>query len=169
MRRPLLGLLLASTVLASTSLSARPALADPPPAPLVPSAAPPSYSPAPAAPWVAPLAGTRRHSSGAMIGGIFLTSLGALGMAIGTGVYVEAAAGCSRNFDNGTGQLSCSSSEGKLVGMTLLLSSAVGAAIGVPLWIYGAEKTILPPDEQPLMRQVSVRVGPASAALHVSF
>ena len=102
-----------------------------------------------------------------MIGGIILTSLGALGMAIGTGVYVEAAGDCSRSFDNG--RLSCSNDEGKLVGMTLLLSSAVGVAIGVPLWIYGAEKTIIPPDEQPLMRSVSVRVGPASAALHVSF
>ena len=171
MRRPLLGLLLASTVLASTSLPARPALADPPPAPLVPSGAPPSYSPAPAAPWAAPLAGTRRRSSGAMIGGIFLTSLGALGMAVGTGFYVDAAAGCSRDFDFdiGSGRLGCSSSDGKLVGMTLLLGSAVGAAIGVPLWIYGAEKTVIPPGEQPLMREVSVRVGPASAALHVSF
>ena len=104
-----------------------------------------------------------------MIGGIFLTSLGALGMAVGTGFYVDAAAGCSRDFDIGSGQLSCSNSDGKLVGMTLLLGSAVGAAIGVPLWIYGAEKTVIPPGEQPLMREVSVRVGPASAALHVSF
>jgi len=168
MRRPLLGLLLASTVLASTSLPARPALADPPPAPLVPSAAPPSYTPTPAAPWAAPLAGTRRRSSAAMIGGIFLTSLGALGMGIGTGVYVDAA-DCSPSIDNGFGRVRCSSNEGKLVGMTLLLSSAVGVAIGVPLWIYGAEKTIIPPDEQPLIHEVSVRVGPASAALHISF
>jgi hypothetical protein len=103
-----------------------------------------------------------------MIGGIVLTSLGALGMSVGTGVYVGADDGCSASFDNDFGR-SCSRNDGKLVGMTLLLSSAVGVAIGVPLWIYGAEKTILPPDEQPFMRQVSVRVGPASAALHVSF
>jgi hypothetical protein len=103
-----------------------------------------------------------------MIGGIFLTSLGALGMGIGTGVYVEAA-DCSSSFDNGFGRARCSSSDGKLVGMTLLLSTAVGVAIGVPLWIYGAEKTVIPPDEQPLLREVSVRVGPASAALQVLF
>ena len=168
MRRPLLGLLLASTVLASTSLSARPALADPPPAPLVPSAAPPSYAPMPAAPWAAPLAGTERRSSGAMVGGILLSSLGAIGMGIGTAIYVDSAADCSNNFDNGFGRPDCSGSEGKLVGMTVLLTSAVGVAIGVPLWIYGAEKIAIPPSEQPI-REVSVRVGPGSATLHVSF
>lgn len=166
MRRPLLGLLLASTLLASISLSARPALADPPSAPLAPLAAPPSYSPVPAAPWAAPLAGTRRRSSGAMIGGIVLTSLSAIGMGIGTAVYVDA--GCSSDFGSGSLRSICSDSDGKLVGMTVLLSSAVGAAIGVPLWIYGAEKVVIPPDEQPI-REVSVRVGPTSAALQVSF
>ena len=168
MRRPLLGLLLASTLLASTSLSARPAFAEPPPAPLAPSAAPPSYPPAPAAPWAAPLAGTQRRSSGAMIGGILLTSLGAVGMASGSAIYAEAAGGCSTNFDNGFGETICSDSEGKLVGMTVLLTSAVVAAVGVPLWIYGAEKIAVPSSEQPI-REVSVRVGPTSATLHVSF
>lgn len=162
MRRPLLGLLLASTLLASASLSARPALAEPPPAPLAPSPAPPSYSPAPAGPWVAPLAGTRRRSSGAMIGGIVLASLGALGMGIGTAIYVDA--GCSSSFESQF----CSPSADKLVGMTVLLSSAVVTAIGVPLWIYGAEKVATPADEPPI-REVSVQVGLTSATLKLSF
>lgn len=166
MRRPLLGLLLASTLLASTSLSARPALADPPPAPLAPSAAPPAYSPVPSAPLVAPLAGTGRRSSGAMVGGIVLASIGAVGMGFGTAIYADAADTCRSSF--GGVRSSCSSSDGRLVGMTVLLTSAAGAAIGVPLWIYGAEKVVLPAD-QPPVREVSVRVGPTSATLHISF
>ena len=90
MRRPLPGLLLAATLLASTALPAR---AEPPsPLPAAPLA--PVAAPATAPPWAAPLAGTRRRSSGAMVGGIVLTSLGALAAAIGTAVYVDAASSC---------------------------------------------------------------------------
>jgi hypothetical protein len=167
MRRPLLGLLLASTL-----LSSRPALADPPPAPpLAPPAptAPPSYAPPPAAPWAAPLAVTSRRSSGAMITGVVLASIGALGMGIGTAIYTDAAGSCSDSFEFDRASCLRSSSDGKLVGMTVLLSSAAVAAVGVPLWIFGAQKVVAPPDQQPSLRAVSVRLGPASASLHLSF
>ena len=103
-----------------------------------------------------------------MGGGIVLTSLGVLGMGAGTGIYAEASSGCSTRFDQGSVREICSDSAGKLVGMTVLLTSAVVTAIGVPLWIYGAEKIAVSPSEQPI-REVSVRVGPTSAALHLSF
>jgi hypothetical protein len=168
MRPPLLGLLLASTLLASTSLSARTALADPPPAPLAPYAAAPAY-PAQAAPWATPLAGTRRRSPAAMVGGILLTSLGAIGMALGTGVYVDAASCADTNVAGTVVRTNCPNrSGGKLFGMTMLLGSASGAALGVPLWIYGAEKVAaLPEDAAPI--RAAVVVGPASGGFRVLF
>ncbi len=86
-----------------------------------------------------------------MIGGVVLASLGALGMGIGTAVYVESATRCTNNFAREFGRADClsASSEGKLVGMTILLSSAAVAAVGVPLWIFGAEKVVVPREEPP--------------------
>ncbi len=108
-----------------------------------------------------------------MIGGVVLASLGALGMGIGTAVYVDSASSCTDSFDGEFGRSNClrGSSEGKLVGMTILLSSAAVAAIGVPLWIFGAEKVVAPREEPPPPppREVSVRIGPTSAALQLSF
>lgn len=104
-----------------------------------------------------------------MIGGILLTSLGALGMGVGTAIYTDAAS-CSPHSFDAEFQTGCPDTPGgKLVGMTVLLSSAVGSAIGVPLWIYGAEKVAALPEKPPPVQEVSVRVGPASALLHVSF
>jgi hypothetical protein len=163
MRRPLLGLLLASTL-----LSARAAHADPPPASLAPQAAPAGSLPQPT-PWAAPLAGTRRRSPGAMVAGIVLTSLGAIGMAWGTAVYVDAVGSC--NEINVNGMLlrnNCDNSGSKLFGMTMLLGSATGAALGVPLWIYGAEKVAAVPDDRAPVR-AAVVVGPTSAAFRVLF
>ena len=174
MRRPLLGLLLASSLL--SMVASRPALADPPPAPLTPSAAPLAPAAAPAAypimpaTWSAPLAGTRRRSSGAMVGGIVLTSLGALGMAIGTAAYVEAVGSCSEvNVGGALVRKDCDNSGAKLFGMAMLLGSASGVGLGVPLWIYGSEKVALSPDTEAPIRAAAVVVGPASAALHVTF
>jgi hypothetical protein len=110
-----------------------------------------------------------------MIAGVVLTSLGAIGMGIGTAVYVDSASSCTNSFDGEFGQSSClsASSEGKLVGMTILLSSAAVTAIGVPLWVFGAEKVAAPRDEPPPPPPpppaVSLRVGPSAAALQLSF
>jgi hypothetical protein len=174
MRRPLLGLLLASSML--PLFAARPALADPPPAPLTPSpaplaaySAPPAYPVAPAV-WAAPLAGTRRRSAGAMVSGIILTSLGAIGMAVGTASYVDAVGRCTEVTLGGSlFRQDCNNSAGKLFGMAMLLGSASGAALGVPLWIYGAEKVAIEPDEKAPIRAAAVVVGPTSAALRVTF
>ena len=174
MRRPLLGLLLASSLL--SMVTARPARADPPPAPLpppaaplVPYAAPAAYPSAPAQ-GAAPLAGTRRRSSGAMIGGILLTSVGAIGMAVGTAIYVTAVGNCTEVNIGGTlVRDECNNSAAKLSGMAVLLSGATAAAAGVPLWIYGSEKVAISPAEDPLIHAASVVVGPTSATLRVSF
>lgn len=175
MRRLLLGLLVASTLLA-----ARPALADPPPA-TAPAAVTPAAvtPPAPAAaplsppigPWAAPLAASRRRSSGIMIGGIALTALGALGMSVGTASYVTTVSDCNdaRVQGQADGGVRCANGGTKIIAMSLLLAGAAGAAVGVPLWIYGAEKVAVPKDDPFPIRAAAVIVGPASAALHVSF
>ncbi len=165
MRRPLLGLLLAATFFASTSIPARTALAEPPAAPLAPYAAP-----ATASPWAAPLAGTRRRSTGAMVGGIVLTSLGALAMAIGTAMYVDTVSGCTETPINGQiFRTNCDNAGTKLAGMTTLLVGATGVAFGVPLWIYGSEKVAKMPEDQAPRPAAAVVVGPAGATLHVTF
>jgi hypothetical protein len=174
MRRPLLGLLLASSLL--SMVAARPVLAEPPPAPLTPFPAPlapssaPAASPIAPATWSAPLAGTRRRSAGAMVGGIVLTSLGVIGMAVGTASYVDAVGGCREvNVGGSLVRENCNNSGAKLFGMTTLLVSASGAAVGVPLWIYGAEKVALSPEDEAPIHAAAVIVGPASAALRVTF
>jgi len=175
MRRPLLGLLLASSFLLAL-FAARPALADPPPAPLTPYPAPlapyapPVAYPSTPAVTAAPLASTRRRSSAAMVGGILLTSFGAVGMAVGTGVYVDAVGSCSEvNVGGSLMRSHCNNSGAKLFGMAMLLGSASGAAVGVPLWIYGSEKVALSPAEEAPIRAAAVVVGPASAGLRITF
>lgn len=163
MRRPLPGLLLASTLLASTT--ALPARAEPPPAPLAPVAAP-----ATAPPWAAPLAGTARRSSGVMVGGIVLTSVGALAMAIGTGAYVDVVSSCVVGTSGGQiFRTNCDDGSGKLGAMTALLLGAAGVVVGVPMWIYGSEKVAAKPDDAPPRPAASVVLGPGAATLHVTF
>ena len=167
MRRPLFGLLLASSLLALAP--ARPALADPPPAPLPipPAALAPSAAPAP---FGAALAGTRRRSTSAMVGGILLTSLGTVGMAMGTAIYVGAVGGCAEaNVGGSIVRDGCEISGAKLTGMTVLLVGAASAAVGVPLWIYGSEKVALTPKDEEPIHAAAVVVGPASAALRLTF
>jgi hypothetical protein len=165
MRRPLLGLLLASTLLAETSLPARTAHAEPPPAPLAPYAAP-LVGPA----WASPLAGTRRRNSGVMALGVVLASLGAIGMAAGTAIDVQAVGGCTQADLRGSfSRSNCDNAGDKLLGMTMLLGSAVTAAVGVPLWIYGAEKVAATPADQAPRPAASLVVGPSKATFEVSF
>lgn len=164
MRRPLPGLLLAATLLASTALPAR---AEPPaaPAPLAPVAAP-----ATAPPWAAPLAGTRRRSSGAMVGGIILTTLGAVATAAGTGAYVDAASSCVQDTLGGTVfRANCDQGGAKLGAMTTLLVGAAGMAFGVPLWIYGSDKVAALPDDRAPKPAAAVVIGPGAATLNITF
>lgn len=164
MRRPLSGLLLALTFLASTA-TALPARAEPPSAPLAPVAAPAT---APA--WAAPLAGTRRRSPGAMVGGIVLTSLGAVAMAAGTGAYVDAVGSCVESNVGGTLFRShCDNAGTKLAAMTTLLVGATAVAFGVPLWIYGSDKVAAKPDDQAPKPSAAVVIGPGAATLQITF
>jgi hypothetical protein len=164
MRRPLPGLLLASTLLVSTALPAR---AEPPPAPLAPLAA---VAPATAPPWAAPLAGTRRRSSGAMIGGIVLTSLGALAMAIGTAADVDAISSCVVGTSGGQiFRTNCDNEGNKIGAMTTLLVGATAVAFGVPMWIFGSEKVAANPDDAPPKPAAAVAIGPGTASLRLSF
>ena len=105
-----------------------------------------------------------------MIGGVILTALGAVAMAAGTGGYVDAVGGCTEtNFSGTLVRSDCDNAASKLSAMTTLLAGAAGASIGVPLWIYGAEKVAATPDEAAPRPSASVTIGPASAMLHVSF
>ena len=166
MRRPLLGLLLASTLLVSTSLPARTARAEPPLAPYAPAAT----APAPAPAWAAPLAGTRRRSSGAMIGGVVLTVVGAVAMAAGTAGYTQAVGGCTEaNFNGQIMRTHCDNAASKLSGMTTLLVGAAVAAVGIPLWIYGSEKVAATPADEAPKPSAAMRIGPTSATLQLSF
>ncbi len=164
MRRPLLGLLLASTVLVSTALPARTACAEPPLAPLKPAAT----AAAPA--WAAPLAGTRRRSSGAMIGGIVLAVVGAVAMAAGTAGYAQAVGACTTtSFSGSFIRSDCDNGASKLSGMTTLLVGAAAVSIGVPLWIYGSEKVAETSEDHASKPTASMRIGPTSATLQLSF
>jgi hypothetical protein len=164
MRRPILGLLLASTGLLAASLPARAARAEPPLAPYAVAA------PGPASAWAAPLAGTRRRSSGAMVGGIVLTTLGAIAMAAGTGGYVDAVAGCTAIDVNGTqARFNCDNGGAKLAGMATLLVGAAGVAAGVPLWIFGSEQVAATAADHAPKPSAAVLIGPATAGLRVSF
>ncbi|MEP7124391.1 MAG: hypothetical protein ABJE95_25915 [Byssovorax sp.] len=167
MRRPLLGLLLASIFLASTAIAV-PARAEPPaaaPAPLAPVAAP-----ATAPPWAAPLAGTRRRSSGAMVGGIVLTALGAVATAVGTAAYVDAVSSCIQGDVGGQiFRANCDNGGTKLASMTTLLLGAASIVAGVPLWVYGSDKVAALPDDKAPKPAAAVVIGPGTAALHLSF
>ncbi len=164
MRRPLSGLLLASTLLAATALPARTAHADPP-LPLTPHAAP-VVAPA----WASPLAGTRRRSSDVMVLGVVLASFGALGMLSGTAVYVQAVGGCSTTTVGGNLiRNNCDNGTAKGVGMTMLLVGSVAAAVGVPLWVYGGEKVASTEPDLARAPAAALVVNPGGATFAVSF
>lgn len=105
-----------------------------------------------------------------MGGGIALTSLGALAMAVGTAMYVDTVSNCRETPINGQiFRTNCDNAGTKLAGMTTLLVGATGAAFGVPLWIFGAEKVAATPEDQAPKPAAAVVVGPAGATLHVTF
>ena len=149
-----------AVVLAGSSPAAADPPSTPPPPPL---AAPPAAlallsAPAPAAePLYDPAAhgglsygaylrmtrGTRRRSTGMMIAGILLTSVGLVGMGTGTGVFAAAGSCDQLQFlraegDSFGGGFTCATHAQRTTGMSVLLASAITVGLGVPLWILGA-------------------------------
>jgi hypothetical protein len=105
-----------------------------------------------------------------MIGGIVLTSLGAIAAAVGTAAYVDAASSCVQGTLSGqVFRSNCEQSSAKLGSMTALLVGATGIAAGVPLWIYGSEKVAALPDEAPPKPAAALVIGPGAATLKITF
>lgn len=132
------------------SIPPAPPLAAAPPALALPSApaAEPLYDPAahgglPLGAYLRMTRGTRRRSTGMMIAGILLTSVGLVGMGTGTGVFA-AAGSCDRSpmllseGDSFGGGFTCGTHAQRTTGMSVLLASAITVGLGVPLWILGA-------------------------------
>ena len=126
------------------------------------------------------LPGTERHSSAAMVTGIVLVGLGVVGLGVGTAVGLAAKRSCgSPGGDviepDGPGTRStttfvdCPAGPGSTAGMAILVSSAVFAGIGIPLWIFGSERVSRYPDSAARLVRPTLLVGPGSAGLRVSF
>ncbi|MFO0759608.1 MAG: hypothetical protein U0359_24155 [Byssovorax sp.] len=138
------------------------------------------YSPTPASFRVTPLVDPDRHSKGAMIAGIVFTGVGVIGL--GTGTALALAGRCSTsdrpviNTEDTTGggatstaNPACLSNAGTAPGMSILLGSALIAGIGVPLWIFGAQRVTRYPDVARAPARPTLLVGPGTAGLRVSF
>ncbi|MFT3771893.1 MAG: hypothetical protein QM820_41320 [Minicystis sp.] len=86
--------------------------------------------------------GTARRSSGMMVTGIVIASVGAVGMASGTAVFATSGRCFGGDFPTSpefgsSGQL-CSHGGGRTSGMALLLAGTIAATMGVTLWVLGA-------------------------------
>jgi hypothetical protein len=105
-----------------------------------------------------------------MIGGIVLTTLGAIATAVGTAAYIDAASSCVQGTLGGmVFRANCDQAGAKLGSMTTLLVGAAGIAFGVPLWIYGSDKVAVLPDEKAAKPAAAVVIGPGAATLKITF
>ncbi len=96
---------------------------------------PPGYGPQP----MQPPAATERRSTGMMVGGIVLLSVGGLGLVIGSSLALSSTTTC--DFGG------CSSSGGsQTAGYGVLIGGAIAVAVGIPLLIYGVKKVPARPD-----------------------
>jgi hypothetical protein len=104
----------------------------------------------------------KRNSPGLMIGGIVLTSAGAVVLSIGAVL-----AGAENQSDCVCDELGCdcgSSDEEQTTGIVLIVSGLVGVGVGIPMIVIGAKK--VPDVSEP---QAAVLLGPGSAKLRVQF
>ncbi len=124
------------------------------------------------------LPGTERHSPGAMVTGIVFVGVAAVGLGIGTAVALGAKRSCGFDADvpqvpggtrDATVITECPPGTGYTVGMTILATSSVLAGIGIPLWIFGAQRASRYPDSARPFTRPTLLVGPGSAGLRVSF
>ncbi len=156
-----------------------PAVAVPaPPAaasPVRPVAEDPPYNPAEHgylaySAWLRATRGTGRRSTGMMVTGIALATLGVTLLATGTGVYAGGAGCDMQPGPNGT--LLCGAQAGLTTGLALMASGLIGLGIGLPLTFFGAAQ--VPRAEAgsaPPRASVAATVvaGPQGAALRLSF
>lgn len=140
---------------AALALAAAPAYAEAPKAPKAeedPSLyVDPSYDPAahaglPYGTYLRMTRGTGRRSSGMMATGIVFTGVGAIGMALGTGLYATAHCdsipGVDIRDDSGGSSSSarCTHGPGHTMGVAILVAGTLFAAVGIPLWVLGGSQ-----------------------------
>lgn len=142
----------ATALVLALALPALPANAEPPapgPKPLAPSEpiTDPAYNPSahgelPYGSYLLMTRGTRRRSTGMMVGGIIITALGAVAMGTGTGIYFGR--GSCDEFPRAIdidGEVSrapeCNRSAAQNAGVAILAAGAIAVALGVPLWVLG--------------------------------
>jgi len=144
----------------AAALFASPARADPPdPSRYVdPAYEPAAHGGLPYATYLRLTRGGFRRSTGMMVTGIVLVSVGATTMAVGSSAYA-AASGCNDQIPNLEGDFgqSCSSRTGHATGMAILLAGSIAAGLGIPLWIVGA--TDVPWAESAANERVPARLG----------
>lgn len=101
---------------------------------------------------------TRRNSTGMMVTGIVLTSLGAVALPAGVAVIAT-------DLSNGDDVAIAA----VLVGFPLVIGSGVFAAVGIPLWVIGAREVPVRPGDEEARAVPEVFVGPTSASLRWTF
>lgn len=109
-----------------------------------------------------PPATPKRRSTGMMVAGIVLTSLGSAMLLTGA---VTTGIGSSGGGDGGTILVA-------VVGLPFMVGSTVFAGIGIPLWVVGAQPAPAgSASAQPLPARVaaSISFGAGSGAVRVSF
>ena len=112
--------------------------------------------------WRDPAVGKEMRSSGMVVSGIALISVGATMMPIGSVVSASARQDC--NFNNFGNSQSCVPSSGRLFGIGVLIAGAGGLVIGIPLLVLGAQKV---PIEIP--RRSALTIGPTGASFRYDF
>jgi hypothetical protein len=141
-------------------------------------APPPGYGPAYGPYYGAGMPPPRemeRRSTGMMVGGILLTAFGAIGLGAGGVVYASSQ---TVQFDTTcTSNTNCFTTNrggDKTAGIVLMVAGLAGIGVGIPLIVIGARKVPVDRSNPEKAREREERdaklvVGPASAALHVSF
>jgi hypothetical protein len=89
-----------------------------------------------------------RRSSGLMMGGIVLTTVGGVGM-IGAGILASSAAACS----------DCASytrDNKAIISLTMLITGAICVGIGIPMIVWGGKRVPRNPG-QPVAKAVAAR------------
>jgi hypothetical protein len=123
---------------------------------------------------------TERKSTGMMIGGILLTTVGIGAVLVGSGLITTATNKIDVYCEGPSGPSVCEQRDDKTqaaAGWGLLVGGVVAIGAGVPLWIIGSKRVPVktdstsPTQSSPPSPAASVRllVGPSSAAVHVRF
>jgi hypothetical protein len=113
---------------------------------------PPGYYGGQQWPTPPPIVPKQRKSTGLMVTGILLTSVGAVGLVAGGVLYASADGRTDVYCDDGTGVYLCDrrDDEGRQVGGgVLMVISGLVLVAGIPLWIYGGQKVPVVKEGEP--------------------